>query len=268
MATKGFTKINNSIIFDANLSLEAIGLYAKLQYLSTIKNFSIKRDYIKSISGYGETAFRRVWKELKDKCVLVESKTRNKGRYEYVYSVKTDLVEDKAEITAPVEESKTKHIDSDGNAPIEGQIDIDEVIVDEKEDLTPAAIENPNIVKEETEKAPDASKDIEVISNTTGFDKEESKELLKLACNDIVKIIKGHGYAVSQKSVKNVFAYTKWVLENYKSVFKDENRLNLKNIKAHAVSTFNNFTQRNYDFKELEMRLLYGIEGKSLYMEG
>ena len=126
MATKGFTKINNSIIFDLNLSLEALGLYAKLQYLSTIDNFSIHREHIKSISGYGETAFRRVWKELKDKGILIENKTSNKGRYEYMYTLKNN--EAATKVVAPVKKKETKpkpkHVDSNGDAPLDGQVHI------------------------------------------------------------------------------------------------------------------------------------------------
>ena len=70
--TKGNTYLENTILFDKKLSLEGIGLYAILKHYSTIPNFQIQREHIKLISGYGETAFRRVWKELKEANLLIE----------------------------------------------------------------------------------------------------------------------------------------------------------------------------------------------------
>ena len=229
MATKGFTKINNSIIFDTDLSLEALGLYIKLQHLSTIDNFSIKRDYIKSISGYGETAFRRVWKELKDKGVLIETKTSIKGRYEYMYTLKT--YEGATREVAPVKKKKSKHVDSNGDAPLDGQVHIDDVLGVDKQEVT---------VKEE----------IQVVAEVTGLKDIEAAELLKVANNDVTKVIECHKYTVAQSGVKNIFSYTKWAIKNNKV---------LKSTKEyHTKGSFNDYHQRTYDFDKLERALLYG----------
>lgn len=225
MATNGFTKIDNSIIFDSSLSLEALGLYIKLSHFSNIDNFSIKRDYIKSISGYGETAFRRVWKELKDKGLLIETKENNKGRYKYSYILKAN----KNTTKVNDQEENKKHLDSDGNAPIDGQVYIDEVI-------------------EETE-----NKDIELIEQKTNFNKQQIKELLKVANNNIEKIIESYNYTIEQDKVKNVFSYTKWVIKNSKSFSKYKRQ-------DYRKDNFNNYQQRNYDFAKLERALLYGEE--------
>lgn len=87
--TNGKTIIENTIIFDKGLSLEAIGLYAIIKHYSTISNFKIRRDHIKSVSGYGETAFRRVWKELKDTNLLLEHKKRINGKFKYEFTLST-----------------------------------------------------------------------------------------------------------------------------------------------------------------------------------
>lgn len=225
MSTKGFTKIDNCILLDTELSLESKGLYAILKHLSTVPNFSIKRDHIKSISGYGETAFRRVWKELKDKGLLIETKSRNKGKYEYRYTLKTNISENTKEVIVPVKE-KPQHVDSDGNAPIEGQINLDEVIEADNTDI---------------------------VSKVTGFNELQSKELLQIANNDLDKVVNGHRYTMSQEEVKNIFAYTKWAIRNNKAIVERSKR-NEQPVK----STFNYFRQRKYDFDKLEMALLYG----------
>lgn len=228
MATKGFTKVDNSIIFDMNLSLEALGLYIKLKHLSTIENFKINREYVKSISGYGETAFRRVWKELKDKGVLIETKSRNKGRYEYTYEVKAN--ENKK---APAKSQKP--VDSDGHVPVEGQVHIEEIIE--------------SVDHEEADQAP-GTKEIMKVVDETGFNAEQSKDLLKAANNDAVKVIKCYRYALSQKNVRNIFNYTVWAIKNN---FKEGDFV-------RNNSVFNNCGQRVYDFNKLERALLYGEE--------
>ena len=88
--TNGKTFLENTIIFDKGLSLEAIGLYAIIKHYSTISDFQIRRDHIKSVSGYGETAFRRVWKELKNTNLLLEHKKRINGKFEYEFTLSTE----------------------------------------------------------------------------------------------------------------------------------------------------------------------------------
>ncbi|MBW9157220.1 hypothetical protein [Clostridium tagluense] len=230
MVTKGFTKINNSIIFDEDLSLEALGLYAKLQYLSTIDNFSIHREHIKSISGYGETAFRRVWKELKSKGVLIENRTSNKGRYEYTYTLKNNEAATKG--VAPVKKIKPKHVDSNGDAPLDGQVHIDDVLeVAEQQDVL-------------------VNEDIKIVAEITGLKDAEATQLLKVANNDVAKVIEGHKYTTAQDNVKDIFNYTKWAIKNSK-VLKCT-------IPSAAKGTFNDYPQRIYDFDKLEKALLYG----------
>ncbi|MBU3185690.1 hypothetical protein [Clostridium estertheticum] len=230
MTTKGFTKINNSIIFDLNLSCEAIGLYAKLQYLSTMENFSIRREHIKSISGYGETAFRRVWKELKNKGVLIEAKTSKKGRYEYVYTLKTN--EGATKVVSLVKKKKLKHMDSDGDAPLDGQMHIDDVLVAEQQEVVTI------------------NEDVRAVVQVTGLKDVEVAELLKMASNDATKVVECHKYSVAQKNVKDIFSYTKWAIKNNKVLkFKKE---------YAAKGMFNDYPQRTYDFDKLEKALLYG----------
>jgi hypothetical protein len=232
MTTKGFTKIDNLIIFDRDLSLEALGLYVKVQHLASIDNFKIQRNYIKSISGYGETAFRRVWKELKEKGILLETKTTNKGRYEYSYTLKANHIT--AKVTALVEEN-IKHVDSDGNTPITGQVSLDDVLEVEKEEVPEELEEN-----------------IKAILEATGLNKLQAEELLKESSNDLNKVIDCYKYATSQSDVKNTFNYTKWAIKNNKL-------FNTSTVVTERKKTnFTDYEQRVYDYDKLEKLLLYG----------
>ena len=154
---KGFTKIDNCILLDTGLSLEAKGLYGILKYLSTIPNFKIAREYVKRVSGYGETAFRRIWKELKESGLLLENKLRDKGKFVYTYTLK----EIETKVKTKIKENEPKHIDSDGNVPMDGQVSIDDI--------------------SEVEKEVPINENLTAVVETTGFTNAEATELLKEA---------------------------------------------------------------------------------------
>ncbi len=227
MTTKGFTKIDNYILLDTDLSLEAKGLYAILKHLSTIPNFKIARNYVKSISGYGETAFRRVWKELKEIGLLIEIKARNKGKYVYTYTLNASTFENTKE-KVPAKKVEPKYIDSDGNIPIKGQVNIDDVI----------------------QEIPIENGDVKLVSEFTGFTTTQSKEILTEAKNNVPKVMGCYRYVKEQSNVKNAFSYTKWAVNNLVK------QVNITSNKKE--SSFNNFKQRSYDFERLEKALLYG----------
>lgn len=226
MASKGFTKVDNCILLDSNISLETKGLYAILKHLSAIPGFSIRRDHVKSISGYGETAFRRVWGELKERGLLIETKARVKGRYVYTYFIKTN--EETKNPKDPKDQEEKKHIDSDGNVPLNGQVNIDDVI----------------------KEAPVTNEDVKLVCESTGFTDEESKGILTEAKNNVSKVLESYRYVKTQSNVKNAFSYTKWAVKN---LVKQVSVFNNK-----KESLFNNFEQRSYDFDKLENALLYG----------
>ncbi|MEG0297642.1 MAG: hypothetical protein RR620_13060 [Clostridium sp.] len=100
------TQVDNSILLNENLSLEAKGLYTIIKHFSTIPNFEIRRSYLLKMSGYGEKSFRRVWKELKTFGLLVESKTRQGSKWIYSFTLGT-----LKEIATNVKEGVKKAID-------------------------------------------------------------------------------------------------------------------------------------------------------------
>lgn len=226
METKGFSQISNKLIFDLDLSGNAFLLYAKIQHHASKKKFSLNRQHIKSISGYGETAFRKAWKELKDKGILIQTRKRVQGKFIYEYDLNFK-VEPKKQKKKEVKKEQQKPVDSDGDVPIEGQMYIYDVLEDIEEDT---------------------SQNILIVSKETGFNEKESCKLLEVANNDVDKVLECYKYVLSQKDVKNIFSYTKWSIRNNKT---------LNNVFAsNKVDIFNDFEQRNYDFKKLENLLI------------
>lgn len=214
--SKGFTQIDNTIL-DMGLSMEALGLYIQIKRHITKKNWEIKREYCKSISGMGETAFRRVWKELQDNGLLLSECTRVGGKFQYNFSLKCSLNDDKKEkaptTKAPAKKKVSKKKDKDQAEKVEileGQVTVEEVL--------------------EAQEPTDAEK----VVNATGCTIEKAKEALEYAvasnANNPV------GFAISAINGN-------WNLEN-----KETNGVN--------PIKFNNFKGRDYDYDKLEAMLL------------
>lgn len=206
--TNGKTFLENTIIFDKGLSLEAIGLYAIIKYYSTISNFQIKREHIKSVSGYGETAFRRVWKELKENNILKEHKKRVNGKFDYEFTL----------LTSGKSEDKKSKVDSNGQKPLDGQIEVEEAL-------------------EQVEK-----EEINKIIKATGVTEEEAREELR-----VVK---------SKEGIKDVVQYTIGTINNKKRIEKELEKTVENKKQEINPKSFNNFPARDYDYAELEIKLL------------
>ena len=190
MATKGFTKISNSVLFDLNLSANAFMIYSTLVNLSTRKNFIIKRDYVKHLVAMGEKSFAKAWKQLKDLGLLLMKRTREgkKWNYEFSLSEKTSI-ENKNK-----KDGKKKNdapIDSNGEKPLDGQVHVDELL----DSATPELQAN--------KVTPVDLKEIELISNETGLEKEKAEQLLKIA--EPKKILEVYEYAKSR--AKNLYSF-------------------------------------------------------------
>lgn len=206
--TNGKTFLENTIIFDKGLSLEAIGLYAIIKYYSTISNFQIKREHIKSVSGYGETAFRRVWKELKENNILKEHKKRVNGKFDYEFTL----------LTSGKSEDKKSKVDSNGQKPLDGQIEVEEAL-------------------EQVEK-----EEINKIIKATGVTEEEAREELRVA--------------KSKEGIKDIVQYTIGTINNKKRIEKELEKTVANKKQEINPRSFNNFPAREYDYDDLERKLL------------
>ena len=111
-------------------------------------------------------------------------------------------------------------VDSNGNVPLDGQVDVEEFL---------------------------NTKEQQDVMELTGFNSKQSSELLKAAGNKIDKIAKAFEYAKSKG--KAVFRYVKWCISNLELIIKKSN----KEIDAYK---FNNFEPREYDYDDLEWKLL------------
>ena len=120
-------------------------------------------------------------------------------------------------------------LDSDGKAPLRDQIHIDEVIQDQPD---------PKVLQ---------------ISDYTGFNADQSKELLKECGNDPAKVIRAFDFTKRSKNVQDQFKFTKWAIKNPGKI---EIEYKPKKAEGKTVSKFNNFDPRSYDYDRLERKLL------------
>ncbi|WP_459482149.1 helix-turn-helix domain-containing protein [Clostridium saccharoperbutylacetonicum] len=104
--------------------------------------------------------------------------------------------------------------------------------------------------EEVTEITEEESKVIEL-----GFTHKEAKSLLKIAKDKVDKVVNAFAYA-TQRGADNMYGYTLWAINNtskVKNAFKPvENDSDGWNPKTR----FDNFKPREYDYDDLEKRLL------------
>lgn len=183
MATENFTKISNEAI--DNLSANALKVYAKLINLSTRKNFEIRRDYVKHLVDMGEKTFAKAWKELKDFGLLIMNRTREgkKWKYEFTLSEK--------EKNKPVKKKDNTPVDSNGEKPLDGQVHADELLESAAPELQANDLTSID------------PKEIELVSNETGLEENQAKELLKIANTSRILEV----YEYSKDRANELFSY-------------------------------------------------------------
>ncbi len=115
-------------------------------------------------------------------------------------------------------------VDSDGKPPIDGQIHFSEITEEENK-----------IIK-------------------LGFTHKQAKSLLQASKDKVDKIVKAFNYA-TQKGADNIYSYTLWAINNISKV-KNTFKPSEENDGWNPKTRFDNFEPRQYDYDDLEKRLL------------
>lgn len=84
---KNYAQVSNAALLDKSLSLKAKGLYALIESLLSIPNFTLYKDYLISCSTDGKSAFDSAWKELKDAGYLKQDKIQTHKGFIYEYEL-------------------------------------------------------------------------------------------------------------------------------------------------------------------------------------
>lgn len=80
-----FTQVSNVALRDSSLSLKAKGLYALIQSYLTIEDFTLYKNTLKKHLKEGEKAFESTWKELKDAAYLIQYRLQDPKTKQFYY---------------------------------------------------------------------------------------------------------------------------------------------------------------------------------------
>lgn len=208
---KDYLKFRNAIKKDPNLSLEESYM---LETLFDYYNTSLGYAYpgydilMADLKTKRKAKVSKLLKSLVKKGYISITKVGKKNTYKLLkYLFLTELPKD-----------------SNGNAPVEGQIHFTEITDEEKEIVD------------------------------LGFTEKQAKSLLQVAKDKVDRVIKAFNYAI-EKGAENKYRYTIWAINNIgkiKSSFKPVE----SNEGWNPKTKFDNFEPRQYDYDDLEKRLL------------
>lgn len=243
MDIKGFTKAENSILFNSKLTNNSKLIYLQIKYYSTIPNFKLSKVVILKDSGLSVNTFNKVIKELKEAGLVKQVTERNGKSNFYYYTLVNKTEETKVETkeTKPKKKADKLLVD-DNNKVLDGQIHIYELLEEEIE------------VKDESEKTEQKEwsdyrelKTEEVLIERTGEPIERVIHAMKYAFNRGAKEL----YSYALRTIQN-----DW--DNYYTKQSVQKHYQIKKKVREA-----NFTQRDYDFDSLESKLL-GWDNKEI----
>ena len=160
---KGFTKAENSILFNSELSNNAKLIYLQIKYYSSIPNFKLSKSLIIKDSKLSVNTFDKVIRELRENNLIYQYQAKEGKKNIYWYST----------------EELKMNVDSNGNEPIEGQINLDEVT---------GASEKTEAIKESKQSRIDNHKNVRLVRSVINIDASNfDKEILSLADEELVR---------------------------------------------------------------------------------
>nr|WP_302660414.1 hypothetical protein [uncultured Clostridium sp.] len=176
MTIKGFTKIENSILFNSNLSLQARVIYAQINYYSNIPNFKLSKSLILKDSGLSVNTFDKIIKELKEAELIVLNTERKGKKNIYWYCIKEKS------------DKKKSGMDSKGEIPADEQINIDEALQENKVIYITGVREKQEIIKKSKQMMIDNHENVRLARSVVNIDASKfDKEILSMASTEFVR---------------------------------------------------------------------------------
>lgn len=91
----GFTKAENSILFNSNISSQAFRLYLQFKYYACIPKFKVCKSLMIRVSGLVGKTFDKYWRELKDLGLIKINSERCGKKNSYWFSLIIDKSKNK-----------------------------------------------------------------------------------------------------------------------------------------------------------------------------
>lgn len=277
-----FTQVSNNILRDNTISLKAKGLYSLIQSYITIENFTLYKNYLKKQCKEGEKAFESTWKELKDNGYLIQYRLQDEKTKQFYYEYEL-LDEKNIELANEIHsnQNRKKHEEKSHTPKKEGMDNNSKAIPPKKEGMgngldgkgegynntVPSNTDLNNITSssssdllEEFEtnicklKRTTKEKFIKIINN---HDKEFIQAIINECSTTNVNCYKGFETALESyvnrncKTAEDVYI----AAEKYRAAKKKNAKKSKSNSKIKKDS-FTDYEQRDYDFEDLEKKLL------------
>ena len=211
---KGFTKVNNDILFNSELSNNAKLIYIQIKFYSNIQGFKLSKNLILKDSQLSVNTFDKVLKELRE-AGLVFQYTEKRGK-KNVYWYSTN------ELKAG--------IDSNGNKPLENQIDLTEITGESEKVEAVKQSRQTKIDNHENVRLVRSVKDVNI--DKSKFDKDiltfADADLVRSTVKEFKKKAKynKNGKFLCSKTIRNI------LIQEYYNNKIDFNPIMLKKINA------------------------------------
>lgn len=214
MTIKGFTKADNSILFNSNLSNNAKLVYIQIKYYSNLEGFRLSKALILKDSQLSVNTFDKVIKELKDAGLVIQNVAKDGKRNIYWY------------ITT---EAEAKAIQA-----IEGQITVEEAlgqVTGDKEKI--------EALKQSRQTKIDNHKNVRLVRSVVAIDKSNlDKEILSMADETLVRNVVNIFKEKSSKKTEKRFFTAKTIrnllVEEYYNNKMDFPNIMFKKLNANV----------------------------------
>lgn len=214
MAIKGYTKANNSILFNSELSNNAKLIYFQIKYYSNLDGFKLSKALILNDSQLSVNTFDKVIKELRQAGLVFQYTEKQGKKNVYWYSTNELKV----------------GIDSNGNKPLENQIDLTEITGES---------EKVEAVKQSRQTKIDNHENVRLVRSIKDVNIDKSKfdkDILTFADSDLVRSAVKAFKKKAKYNKNNRFLCAKTfrniLIQEYYNAKKDFNLIMLKKINA------------------------------------
>lgn len=216
MTIKGFTKADNSILFNSNLRNNAKLVYMQIKYYSNLEGFRLSKALILKDSQLSVNTFDKVIKELKDAGLVIQNVAKDGKKNIYWYI--TTEAEDKYKATQQ----------------IEGQITVEKAL----EQVT-GGKEKIEAVKQSRQTKIDNHKNVRLVRSIVDIDKSNiDKEILSMAdetlVRNVVNIFKGKSFKKTKKRFFTAKTIRNLLVEEYYNNKMDFPAIMLKKLNANV----------------------------------
>lgn len=277
--TINFTQVTNNVLQNPNLSFKAKGLYSYIQSYLLIPDFSLNKQFLMRHCIEGEKAFNSAWKELKDAGFLKQyripnTKERGKFLYEYELLIEADTTtpglvncdKDGNTILKPIEK-ENDHIPQNGSDGENDRPYTPKRTLCSKDDMLSGVYNNnSNYNNNNINNNISSSNEDDEEKNLKAVMKCCQKYNYKLSKDKAKAILTVYSFEKVIKAIINIFA-SGITVKNYSgylvSVLMDMEKSKTINVNKNKcssddidVKSFNNFEAREYDYDDLEAKLL------------